>query len=68
MIDLKLEKCTKIDHLEIASIQSILTKNLKRNLRVYFMKGLCQKCHSSNVEITLQEGIPVCDVCTKKTD
>jgi len=30
------------------------------------MKGLCQKCHSSNVEITIQEGIPVCDACAKK--
>ena len=30
------------------------------------MKGLCQKCHSSNVEIIVQEGIPVCTVCTKK--
>jgi hypothetical protein len=29
------------------------------------MKGLCQKCHSSNVEITVQEGIPVCEVCSK---
>jgi hypothetical protein len=32
------------------------------------MKGLCQKCHSSNVDVTIQEGIPVCDVCTKKSD
>jgi len=32
------------------------------------MNGLCQKCHSSNVEITIQEGIPVCEVCSKKTD
>jgi len=24
------------------------------------MKGLCQKCQSSNVETTLQDGIPVC--------
>ena len=30
------------------------------------MKGLCQKCHSSNVEVTLQEGIPICAVCYKK--
>ena len=30
------------------------------------MKGLCQKCHSSNIEITIQEGIPVCEVCLKK--
>ncbi len=32
------------------------------------MKGLCHKCQSSNVEITIQEGIPVCVICTKKTD
>jgi hypothetical protein len=32
------------------------------------MKGLCQKCHSSNVDVTVQEGIPVCDVCSKKSD
>jgi len=32
------------------------------------MKGLCQKCHSSNVEVTVHEGIPVCEVCSKKTD
>jgi len=32
------------------------------------MKGLCQKCHSSNVEITIHEGIPVCTVCSKKTE
>ena len=30
------------------------------------MKGLCQKCHSSNVEITIQEGIPTCEQCSKK--
>lgn len=32
------------------------------------MIGLCQKCHSSNVEITVQEGIPVCQVCSKKAN
>ena len=32
------------------------------------MKGLCQKCHSSNVEVTVQEGIPVCAVCSKQTE
>ncbi|MBS1267340.1 MAG: hypothetical protein MAG458_00039 [Nitrosopumilus sp.] len=32
------------------------------------MNGLCQKCHSSNVEITVQEGIPVCAKCSKKTE
>ena len=31
-------------------------------------KGLCQKCHSSNVEITVQDGIPVCEVCSKKSE
>jgi len=30
------------------------------------MKGLCQKCHSSNVEITLKDGSPVCEKCEKK--
>ena len=35
---------------------------------MYFMKGLCQKCHSSNVEVTLQEGIPICANCSKKTE
>ena len=30
------------------------------------MKGLCQKCHSSNVEISVQDGIPVCVICAKK--
>jgi hypothetical protein len=32
------------------------------------MKGLCQKCHSSNVDITIEEGIPVCEVCSKKSE
>ena len=30
------------------------------------MKGLCQKCHSSNVEITIEKGIPICLKCGKK--
>ena len=30
------------------------------------MKGLCQMCHSSNVEISVQDGIPICEVCDKK--
>ena len=30
------------------------------------MKGLCQKCHSSNVEIAIHEGMPVCVMCAKK--
>jgi hypothetical protein len=32
------------------------------------MKGLCQVCHSSNVEVTLETGIPVCTVCNKKNN
>jgi len=32
------------------------------------MNGLCQRCHSSNVEIILLDGIPVCARCSKKTD
>ena len=52
----------------LSIIQSILIKNLKTKLRIQDMKGLCQKCHSSNVEITIQEGIPVCEVCSKKTE
>jgi hypothetical protein len=32
------------------------------------MKGLCHKCQSSNVEVTVQEGITVCTACTEKTD
>jgi len=32
------------------------------------MNGLCQKCHSSNVEITVQDGIPVCSKCSSKTE
>jgi len=24
------------------------------------MKGLCQKCHSSNVEVTLEDGSTIC--------
>ena len=30
------------------------------------MKVLRQKCHSSNAEVTVQDGITVCAVCTKK--
>jgi ribosomal protein L37AE/L43A len=43
-----------------------LIKNLKSILRKRNMKGLCQKCHSSNVEITLENGSPVCAKCAKK--
>jgi hypothetical protein len=31
------------------------------------MKGLCHVCNSSNVETTLQNGIPVCAACKSKT-
>jgi len=30
------------------------------------MKGLCQKCHSSNVEVTLEDGSTICVQCSKK--
>jgi len=30
------------------------------------MKGLCQKCHSSNVEVTLEDGSTICDTMFKK--
>jgi hypothetical protein len=30
------------------------------------MKGLCQVCHSSNVDVTLESGIPKCAKCNKK--
>lgn len=30
------------------------------------MKGLCHKCNSSNVEITINEGIPICEQCKPK--
>jgi len=43
-------------------------KKFKEQFGIYFMKGLCHKCQSSNVEITVQDGIPVCTVCTEKTD
>jgi formylmethanofuran dehydrogenase subunit E len=42
------------------------TKFKKSILRKNNMKGLCQKCHSSNVEITLENGSPVCTKCAKK--
>ena len=42
-----------------------LTKILKKNQQTSNMKGLCQKCHSSNEEITVVDGIPVCQVCAK---
>lgn len=27
------------------------------------MRGLCQKCHASNVEISVRDGVPVCASC-----
>lgn len=30
------------------------------------MKGLCQKCHSSNVEVMVMDGLPVCSSCSAK--
>jgi hypothetical protein len=42
-------------------------KKFKKSiLGTKYMKGLCQKCHSSNVEITLEDGSPVCVKCAKK--
>jgi len=43
-------------------------KKFKDQKGILGMKGLCQKCHSSNVEVTVQEGIPVCSACSKKID
>ena len=31
-----------------------------------YMKGLCQKCHSSNIEVILEDGSTVCTKCAKK--
>ena len=35
-------------------------------MNIFIMKGLCQKCHASNVEITVVDGIPVCELCLNK--
>ena len=51
----------------LSIIQTDLHKKFKPDIRIESMKGLCQKCHSSNVEVTVEEGIPVCSVCVKKT-
>jgi hypothetical protein len=45
---------------------SILKKNLKADRIFFHMKGLCQVCHCSNVEVTVNDGIPVCTECSKK--
>ena len=37
-------------------------------MNIFIMKGLCQKCHASNVEIILVEGTTVCELCTEKTE
>jgi len=43
-------------------------KKFKDQKRILSMKGLCQKCHSSNVDIAVVEGIPLCEVCSKKSE
>jgi len=43
-------------------------KKFKDQIKKNDMKGLCQKCHSSNVDVTVVEGIPLCEVCSKKTE
>lgn len=48
----------------LSSISS--QKKFKDQLKKSNMKGLCQKCHTSNVDVIIQDGIPVCAVCTKK--
>ena len=53
---------------KLLSIRSTTThKKFKKSiLRTSSMKGLCQKCHSSNVDVTLEDGSPVCEKCAKK--
>jgi len=34
---------------------------------IFCMKGLCQVCNSSNVDVTLESGIPKCAKCHEKT-
>tara|TARA_B110000240_G_scaffold186698_1_gene223629 strand:+ start:304 stop:693 length:390 start_codon:yes stop_codon:yes gene_type:complete len=53
---------------KLLSIRSEINhKKFKKSiLRTKYMKGLCQKCHSSNIEITLEDGMPVCVKCAKK--
>ena len=41
-------------------------KNKKWKNFVICMKGLCHVCNTSNVEITLQNGIPKCAACSAK--
>jgi hypothetical protein len=56
------------ENYKLLSIRSRTTnKKFKKSiLRTWSMKGLCQKCHSSNVDITLEDGSPVCAICVKK--
>ncbi len=42
-------------------------KKFKGPQNGFFMKGLCQVCHSSNVEVTVESGSPICLECNKKT-
>jgi hypothetical protein len=52
---------------KLLSIRSNANKKFKKSiLNGRDMKGLCQKCHSSNVEITLEDGSTVCAKCAKK--
>jgi len=51
---------------KLLGIKKELIKNLRSFLIKQIMKGLCQKCHSSNVEITIEKGIPICLKCGKK--
>jgi len=42
---------------------------MKKMVKTYTpppMYGLCQKCFSSNVKLTIQYGIPVCDNCKEQ--
>ena len=32
------------------------------------MKGLCHNCHTSNVEISVVEGITICQECSKQKE
>jgi hypothetical protein len=58
---------TLIDYLNYKLLSVHLIKNLKAFEINQNMKGLCQKCHSSNVEITIEKGIPICLKCGKNT-
>jgi hypothetical protein len=53
---------------KLLSIRSCpIHKKFKKSiLRTWYMKGLCQKCHSSNVDVTLDDGSTICEKCAKK--